>query len=150
MKTAMKFYIVMCLYLLDKQTALAFPQDQVISLEYKPNRPFYHPNPGDHIITQIVPPGKPWPADPEGYQDFSQTSRVPTRKTTTVANRFKDETTTSGKDKIAKSPAGDAYKNVFSERLSEIYFSLLFKIGFIGNVFGELFFSVTNAYISGL
>jgi hypothetical protein len=41
--------------------------------EYKPNRPFYHPNPGN-TVEQIVPPGQPWPSNAEDYQNFSQTA----------------------------------------------------------------------------
>ncbi|KAF5270652.1 hypothetical protein FQA39_LY01390 [Lamprigera yunnana] len=41
-------------------------------LEYKPQRPWYLPEPS--IVAQIVPPGKPWPASPEEYATWSVTT----------------------------------------------------------------------------
>lgn len=57
----------------------------VISIAYKPMRPTYHPNPGNYI-EQIIPPGEPWPARPEDYDKFSQTTKPP-GWTTTNRNR---------------------------------------------------------------
>lgn len=68
------------LLLLSVNQIASHPQ---ISLEYRPNRPFYHPNPGNYI-EQIVQPGKPWPANQEGYQEFSQTTIRPFRPNNNV------------------------------------------------------------------
>jgi hypothetical protein len=47
--------------------------NRIFRLEYQPNRPSFHPNPGS-TLGQIVPPGKPWPSNAEDYQNFSQTA----------------------------------------------------------------------------
>lgn len=49
------------------------PQGTIL-LGYKPMRPSYHPNPGNNIEV-IIPPGEPWPARPEDYDKFSQTTK---------------------------------------------------------------------------
>jgi hypothetical protein len=54
------------------------------SSEYKPNRPFYHPNPGN-TVGQVVPPGKPWPGNVDDYQNFSQPAPV-----TNLEDRIKE------------------------------------------------------------
>ncbi|KAK4874102.1 hypothetical protein RN001_013462 [Aquatica leii] len=48
-----------------------------IVLTYKPQRPWYLPEPT--YIGQIIPPGKPWPASLEEYASFSQTTYRPNR-----------------------------------------------------------------------
>jgi hypothetical protein len=56
-----------------KPTSSSIQEQTPISLEYQPNRPSFHPNPGS-TLGQIVPPGKPWPSNAEDYQNFSQTA----------------------------------------------------------------------------
>ncbi|KAF2883351.1 hypothetical protein ILUMI_22853 [Ignelater luminosus] len=64
----------------NKETTLSFasqtPSSTRIILTYKPQRPWYHPQPGN-TINQVIPPGKPWPASPEGYSTFSVTTHPP-------------------------------------------------------------------------
>ncbi|KYB26147.1 mucin-2 isoform X2 [Tribolium castaneum] len=76
------------------------PGTTVFSLEYKPNRPPHHPNPGS-ILGQIVPPGQPWPDKPEGYQNFSQLSPELSTSTITLENKIQDAATTSNKPSIS-------------------------------------------------
>lgn len=65
---------------INKKTTLSFasqtPTSTRIILTYKPQRPWYHPRPGN-TVNQIIPPGKPWPASPEGYSTFSVTTHSP-------------------------------------------------------------------------
>ncbi|KAJ3645700.1 hypothetical protein Zmor_023340 [Zophobas morio] len=77
--------------------ATAKPQEQTISLEYQPNRPSFHPNPGNNI-NQIIPPGKPWPGNPQGYQNFSQTGNSPN-----VVNRGQETNSSSAEQSSTQS-----------------------------------------------
>lgn len=73
-----------------------YPQGSIL-LGYKPIRPSYHPNPGNNI-QQIIPPGEPWPARPQDYEQFSQTTKPPwftTRSTTTQLPLTRTTSTTT-------------------------------------------------------
>lgn len=76
--------------LLQLDFPLLLGQTPAIQIGYVPMRPSYHPNPGEYIA-QIVPPGKPWPARPEDYPQFSQTTKPPQSQRTTIANRIKED-----------------------------------------------------------
>jgi hypothetical protein len=79
-----------------------------ISLEYKPNRPFYHPNPGN-TVGQVVPPGKPWPGNVEDYQNFSQPAPV-----TNLEDRIKEPGASTNRPsssiEVASTPVNLEYK----------------------------------------
>ncbi|XP_044253647.1 uncharacterized protein LOC123004438 [Tribolium madens] len=72
------------------------PGTTIFSLEYKPNRPPHHPNPGS-ILGQIIPPGQPWPDKPEGYQNFSQLSPELSSSTVSLENKIQETATSTKK-----------------------------------------------------
>lgn len=85
---------------------------------YKPTRPFYHPNPGN-TLGQIIPPGKPWPANPEGYRDSSQA--------VDLSDRIKSATTQSGF--IRKTETSSGIITVILNYSLDQCFSHVFRIG---------------------
>ena len=91
-------------------------------------RPSFHPSPGD-LIAQIIPPGEPWPAKAEEYENFGSkpqpTQRPKPRPTirpqnSDLQNRFEEKPVTKPSNVLDYKPSRPSFHPSPGDKIAQI------------------------------